>query len=133
MKGYLLDTSICVAIFRGNKSVAQKLNAVGKECCFVNDVVVSELLVGAYKSERTEENLKQVNSFLEEVTIIPFADTVHVFAQERVRLWNAGNKIDDFDLLIGCAAKAKNLIMVTNNIRHFEHIEGITIEDWIHE
>ena len=31
MKGYLLDTSICVAIFRGNRQVAAKLNKVGKE------------------------------------------------------------------------------------------------------
>ena len=54
----------------------------------------------------------------------------HTFAKERVRLWTAGNKIEDFDLLIGCAAKAKGLVMVTHNRKHFEHIEGIDIEDW---
>ena len=36
MKGYLLDTSICVAIFRGNRQVAAKLNNVSKEQCFVS-------------------------------------------------------------------------------------------------
>jgi predicted nucleic acid-binding protein len=50
MKGYLLDTSVCVALFRGNRSVSKKLNEVGKDCCYVNDVVVAELIVGAYKS-----------------------------------------------------------------------------------
>lgn len=131
MKGYLLDTSICVALFRGNRSVSEKLNAIGKDCCFVNDVVVAELIVGAYKSERTKENLEQVVDFVSDIHVIPFAETMHVFAQERVRLWNAGQKIEDFDLLIGCAAKAKSLTMVTHNVSHFEHIEGINIEDWV--
>ena len=45
-------------------------------------------------------------------------------------LWKAGKKIEDFDLLIGCAAKAKGLTIVTHNRRHFEHIEGLQIEDW---
>ena len=133
MNGYLLDTSICVAILRGNKSIATKLNAIGKDHCFINDVVLSELLVGAYKSERTEDNLKAIEDFLSEIRVIPFAESVHVFAKERVKLWKAGNKIDDFDLLIGCAAKAKDLTMVTHNVRHFEHIDGIIIEDWIHQ
>lgn len=131
MKGYLLDTSICVALFRGNRSVSEKLNSVGKDFCFINDVVVAELIVGAYKSDRTKENLEQIAKFISDVQVIPFAETMYVFAQERVRLWNSGRKIQDFDLLIGCAAKAKGLTMVTHNVSHFEHIDGIAIEDWV--
>ena len=131
MKGYLLDTSVCVALFRGSRSVSEKLNAVEMDCCYVTDVVVAELIVGAYKSERTKENLEQIADFVTDVQVIPFAETMHVFAQERVRLWNAGRKIEDFYLLIGCAAKAKGLTMVTHNTSHFEHIEGLAIEDWV--
>lgn len=131
MKKYLLDTSICVALFRGNRTVNEKLNAVGKNRCYVNDVVVAELIIGAYKSDRPKENLEEIASFVSEVKVIPFAETMHVFAQERVRLWDTGKKIEDFDLLIGCAAKAKGYIMVTHNVSHFEHIEGIEIEDWV--
>ena len=131
MKGYLLDTSVCVALFRGNRSVSKKLNEVGKDCCYVNDVVVAELIVGAYKSNRTKENLEQIADFVSDVQVIPFAETMHVFAQERVRLWDAGQRIEDFDLLIGCAAKAKGLTMVTHNANHFDHIEGLAIEDWV--
>ena len=40
-------------------------------------------------------------------------------------------KIEDFDLLIGCAAKAAGLTMVTHNVKHFSHIDGIEIEDWV--
>lgn len=39
--------------------------------------------------------------------------------------------IEDFDLLIGCTAVAKGLVMVTDNTKHFSRIEGIELEDWI--
>ena len=131
MKGYLLDTSICVAIFRGDRSVAFKLNEVGKERCFVSQIVVAELLFGAYRSDFVKENLEQTREFIKEVKVLPFDDCVDVFAKERARLWDAGKKIEDFDLLIGCAAKAAGLTMVTHNVKHFKQIEGIEIEDWV--
>ena len=87
-------------------------------------------MFGAYYSERVEENLRQVEEFVAEMGVIPFREIVHTFAQERTALWKAGKKIDDFDLLIGSAAKAKDLVVVTHNRKHFEHIEGIGIEDW---
>ena len=133
MKGYLLDTSICVAIFRGNSQVAAKLNKVGKEQCFVSQIVIAELLFGAYRSKRVEDNLEQTREFVKEVKVLPFDDYMDVFAKERARLWDEGKKIEDFDLLIGCAAKAAGLTMVTHNMKHFSHIDGIKIEDWVAE
>lgn len=50
---------------------------------------------------------------------------------KKVRLRKAGKPIEDFDLLIGCAAKVAGLTVVTHNVKHFSHIEGIKIEDWI--
>jgi len=58
MKGYLLDTSTCVAIFRGNRQVAAKLNEAGKEKCFVSPIVVAELLFGAYRSNTISDGYK---------------------------------------------------------------------------
>jgi tRNA(fMet)-specific endonuclease VapC len=42
-----------------------------------------------------------------------------------------GKLISDFDLLIGCTAVENNLIMVTENIREFERIENIKLENWV--
>lgn len=131
MKGYLLDTSICVAIFRGNRQVAARVNEAGKENCFISPIVVAELLFGAYRSKMVAENLKQTRDFVSELQLLPFEECLDTYAQERARLWEAGEKIEDFDLLIGCAAKAAGLTMVTHNVKHFSHIEGLDIEDWI--
>lgn len=133
MNGYLLDTSICVFLFRGNPTIEERLNNIGADKCYITDVVAAELIFGAYYSDRTEENLRQVEQFIAEIQVIPFSETIHIFAQERAKLWKTGKKIEDFDLLIGSAAKAKGLTMVTHNVKHFEHIEGLVIEDWIAE
>lgn len=69
---------------------------------------------GAWKDSRTAEEI--INDIRESRTDI--------------RLKKAGNPIEDFDLLIGCAAKAAGLTMVTHNTKHFNHIEGLDIEDW---
>ncbi|MBP5214844.1 MAG: PIN domain-containing protein [Bacteroidales bacterium] len=131
MKGYLLDTSICVAIFRGNRQVAARMNEVGKEKCYISPIVAAELFFGAYKSKFVDENLKQTREFVNELQMLPLESSIETFAKERARLWDAGQKIEDFDLLIGCAAKSAGLTVVTHNVKHFNHIEGLKIEDWI--
>ena len=50
-----------------------------------------------------------------------------IFAQERRRLRSIGALIGDFDLLIGATAIHHNLTLLTNNRRHFERIEGLSI------
>lgn len=131
MKKYLLDTSICVFLFRNNRDVVKRLNKIGSERCFICDVVLAELRYGAYKSNRTEENLKLIDDFVKEIKVLPFADSIDIYAQEKLRLKNNGNPIEDFDLLIDCAAKAAGLTVVTHNAKHFSHIEGLDIEDWV--
>lgn len=39
--------------------------------------------------------------------------------------------ISDFDLLIGCTAIEKGMIMVTENQKEFERIKNIKIENWV--
>jgi predicted nucleic acid-binding protein len=38
--------------------------------------------------------------------------------------------VDDIDLLIAGIALEHGLVIVTRNCRHFERIEGLTVEDW---
>jgi hypothetical protein len=80
--------------------------------------VLAELRYGAFKSDFVEDNLKLIDEFVKKVRVLPFADSIDVYAKEKVRLKNAGKPIEEFDLLIGCAAKAAGLTMVTHNVKH---------------
>ena len=72
-----------------------------------------------------------VERFLSSVNIVPFSDAILLYAEERYRLRMLGQSIEDFDLLIGCTAVSENLIMVTNNAKHYSRIMGIRIENWV--
>ena len=52
-----------------------------------------------------------------------------IFAKEKSRLRRMGVPIDNFDLLIGVTAIHHDLILVTNNTRHFQRLQGIKLED----
>lgn len=131
MKGYLLDTNICIFALRDKYGVNERLEEVGREQCYVADVTVMELRFGAYKSEKKMENLRIVNDFISKVKVVPFAYTIDAFYQEKIRLQNLGTPIEDYDLFIGCAAKVAGLTMVTDNVQHLSRIDGLNIENWI--
>ena len=96
MNEYLLDTSICVYLFRGNRDVMQRLNRIGFEHCFICDVVLAELRYGAYNSNFVEDNLKMIDDFIEEVQVLPFANSIDVYAKEKVRLKKEKRKLSIF-------------------------------------
>ena len=131
MKGFLLDTNICIFALRNKYGVNERLEEIGREQCYVADVTVMELRFGAYKSEKKDENLRIVNDFISKVSVVPFADTIDAFCQEKLRLKGLGTPIEDYDLFIGCAAKVAGLTMVTDNVQHLSRIEGLEIENWI--
>lgn len=131
MKGYLLDTDIVVFLLRGKKDIAHRLAEVDPSDVYVSEVTVAELEYGNRCSGRYEENRELVESFLSAVNVIPFSSSIYVYAKERQRLRQQGLSIENFDLLIGSAAVAKDLVMVTNNVKHYSRIAGIHIDNWV--
>ena len=131
MKEYLLDTNICIFAMRDMYGVNERLESINPQQCYVADVTVMELRFGAYKSKNREKNLRIVDNFISKVKVVPFADTIDAFCQEKLRLQSLGTPIEDYDLFIGCAAKVAGLTMVTDNVQHLSRIEGLDIENWI--
>jgi tRNA(fMet)-specific endonuclease VapC len=128
---YLLDTNICVHFFKGKYSLIDKIENVGLSNCAISEITLAELVFGAENSENPTKNLKVVDKFAEQITILPIFDSIYKYGKEKARLRKSGIMIGDFDLLIGCTSTESNLIMVTENIREFERITDIKIENWI--
>ena len=131
MNGYLLDTCICVFLFRNKYNIEKRLNQIGYKDCYVSEVTLAELRYGAYKSDRTEQNLDLIERFSEKVNIVPFAETIDFYAKEKNRLNKQGTPIEDFDLLIASAAYSRKLTLVTDNLKHFKNVQGIVVETWV--
>ncbi len=128
---YLLDTNIVIFLFKGKFGVAEKIRSVGLEQCFISEITVAELKYGAEKSNNPEFHRRAVAEFINDIQIIPIFDALDFFAKEKTRLEASGNRIDDFDLLIGATAVVNDFVLVTNNVAHLSRVQGIVIEDWV--
>jgi len=51
----------------------------------------------------------------------------------RAYLRAQGSPIGDFDEMIAAHALALDAILVTDNVRHFERISGLRIENWLRQ
>ena len=128
---YLLDSNICIHFLRGKFNIIEKLDNVGIHNCTISEITLAELVFGAEKSDNPKKNHKLINKFIGQLSILPIFDAIHTYAKEKARLQKEGKMISDFDLLIGCTSIENNLIMVTENIKEFERIKGIKIENWV--
>lgn len=128
---YLLDTNICIHLLRGEFNLIDKFQEIGLEDCAISEITLAELVFGAENSSNPKKNYKIIDTFSEQVKIIPIFNSIQIYAREKVRLRRNGVMISDFDLLIGSTAIANQLIMITENVKEFERISDIQIENWV--
>lgn len=131
MDQFLIDTNICIYYIKGLYQLDKKFRDVGVDNCFISEITLAELKFGVEKSAKPEMNHTVLEDFLSPIQIIPIFHSLDLYAKEKARLYKAGQPLDDFDLLIGVTAVTHDLKMGTNNIRHFERIQGIEIIDWV--
>lgn len=130
-KGYLLDTNICISMLKNKYGVREAILKVKPENCYVSEITLGELYFGASFSNNKMERLKDVAFIIDNFKVIPVSETLPMFGDVKADLRREGNLIDDFDILIGCAAILSNLIMVTDNVKHLSRLPNIKIENWV--
>jgi tRNA(fMet)-specific endonuclease VapC len=130
LKKYLIDTNTCIFYIKGKFDLDKKFEKADPDNCFISEITLAELKFGIENSEKKEKNQKALDNFLMGVKVVPIFHSLDLYAKEKTRLRKAGTPVDDFDILIGVTSVTHNLIMVTNNIKEFKRIKGITLEDW---
>jgi tRNA(fMet)-specific endonuclease VapC len=128
---YLLDTNICIFLFRDKFGLQQRINEVGLSNCSISEITIAELIYGAKKSVQPEKNIDLIEKFLLQVKVFPISSSLYLYAEEKARLSRSGELISDFDLLIGCTAIRQNSILVTENIKEFKRLRHLQIENWV--
>ena len=131
MEQYLLDTNTCVFFLRGKLNLDSMILEKGRENCFISEITVLELRFGAENSDDIDKSNEAVDKFVNGLSIIPIFGAIKLYAKEKVRLRKMGKPMnDEFDLLIGVTSIVNKLILVTDNTKDFERLEGIRMENW---
>lgn len=132
---YLLDTNILLELIKQPQGyAAQKIVSLknAASCC-TSVIAACELRCGACKKGSHTLTAK-VNQLLETIEILPLGQEVELhYARLRVALEHAGTPIGSNDLLIASQASALGLTIITGNVKEFDRIPGLAVENWLRE
>ena len=133
---YLLDTCTLIEFNGGNPSVVKHVMEAGPELCCMSVISLHELYYGAYyagekKEEYYEREMKMIDKDLEKFSVLSLPEKAIGYAQIKNQLRKKGQLIDEFDMLIAGQALDENLIVITDNLDHFERIDGLKVENWM--
>jgi tRNA(fMet)-specific endonuclease VapC len=131
MLRYMLDTDICVYVIKDRPSGLRQRFDELEDQLGISTITLGELLYGAENSGRRMQNLHTVEQFAGRLDVLPFsADAAAHYGQIRAALRRAGRPAGVHDMLIGAHARSEGLVLVTNNVREFERMPGLQVENW---
>jgi tRNA(fMet)-specific endonuclease VapC len=127
---YLLDTNAVIALLSGpDHPVSRRARAHSPTEVGLSSISLHELYYGAFRSQRVEHNLTRVEGLLLEVVDFDGLDG-RESGSIRAELGRRGTPIGPCDVLIAGQARARRLTLVTANVREFERVDGLSVEDW---
>jgi tRNA(fMet)-specific endonuclease VapC len=131
---YVLDTDTMIYFLQGKEIVVQRILQIPINRLHTTIINRTELFYGAYNSTRKDKNLEKISSFLKTFKILPFCeDSSLIFAKTKASLKTDGNIIADMDLMIASICIQYDMILVTNNEKHFSRIKKLKIDNWSNE
>lgn len=130
---YMLDTNILIyAMKHPRDQIMERLIAHTAVDLCISTVTYAELLLGVEKSAFSQKNQILMNRFLFGVEILDFdQDAAQHYANIKATLQRQGMPVGDLDMMIAGHARSLGFTVVTNNRKHFDRIEGLTVEDWV--
>ena len=129
---YMLDTNICIyTIKKKPVEVLERLKKNLEKGLCISAITLAELEHGVKKSAYPEKNELALMQFLSVLTVLPFDDMASVeYGKICAYLQKQGMPIGVMDMLIAAHARAENMTLVTNNVREFERVPELKLENW---
>jgi tRNA(fMet)-specific endonuclease VapC len=129
---YLLDTNIVIYVIkRRPREVLEVFNRHHGHMA-VSAITLAELVHGAEKSQFPARNLNVVEDFCSRLAVLPYTlEAAYHYGAIRAALESKGQTIGVNDLHIAAHARSQGLTLVTNNLREFERVPGVLVENWV--
>ena len=131
---YCFDTDILSGALKRDPPLhlIRRLARTPPEDQFTTSITFGELLYGARRHGSTRLQAMVREIILEAHEVLPFDEAAgEVYGPLRALLEAEGRRLDEPDLRIASIALARNLTLVTGNVRHFERVPDLKIENWL--
>lgn len=129
---YLLDTNIVSYLIKTQDlTLIDRFEEISKSAIIgISSITAAELYYGI-KKKNSAKLKASVDLFLSPLTVFAFdAQAALIYGDIRTDLELKGLPIGAHDLLIAAHAISLKSTLVTNNMREFERLAGITVENW---
>jgi tRNA(fMet)-specific endonuclease VapC len=129
---YMLDTNIAIYTIKNRPAkVREAFKKHSGEMC-LSSVSLGELIYGAEKSAQVERNLAEIEGLAARLEVPSFDSHASIhFGQLRAELAKSGRVIGPYDMMIAGHARSLGLILVSNNLKEFERVPGLRMENWV--
>ena len=129
---YMLDTNICIYVMKNRpEKVLERFRKELDSGICVSSITLAELEYGMKNSSNPAKNERSLLKFLFPLSVLPFGPAAaSEYGEIRAYLQKRGMPIGPLDMLIAGQARAEKLILVTNNVREFERIPELDLENW---
>ena len=132
MLKYMLDTNIAIYVIKRKPiAILDVFNLHARQMA-ISSITHAELLHGVEKSAAPEHNLRQVEDFVSRLAVLEYGSKAAAhYGQIRAELEKNGTPIGVNDLHIAGHARSEGFILITNNMREFERVKALRIENWV--
>lgn len=130
---YLLDTNICIYLIKKHPpEVLAHFQQIQLKQLHISTISLFELYFGVEKNNSQPRNLVAMENFIAPLTVVDFTvEAAKKAAKIRSMLQKQGTPIGAYDIQIAAIALAGNMTLLTNNVREFERVKGLKLENWV--
>ncbi len=124
-----VDTDVLIGFTKGSPSAVQFFQDYHQKASLMTTTInLYELYLGANLARNREKETKLVDTLKESLHVLPFSEnTAKIAAETAAKLQQKGKMIDHRDIFIAAIATQHGCTLKTNNVKHFERIEGLSI------
>jgi tRNA(fMet)-specific endonuclease VapC len=132
---YLLDTNTVSDYLRGNTGVLHNFKRHHRSLVAISSITKYELFYGLLKNLQAHKKYgEQLRLLFEQAQDLVFdAETALLAAEIKDDLTKTGEGIGDCDTMIAAVGLQHQLIVVTNNVRHFQRVKHLVVVNWKNE
>lgn len=132
MLKYLLDTNIVIYVLKRRPAEVLAIFNANASRMAISSITLSELMYGAEKSQNINRNLEAIEEFVSHLDVLPYdAKASQHYGQIKATLERKGEIIGENDIHIAAHAISQGLILVSNNLKEFNRVSNLALENWV--
>ena len=130
---FMLDTNIYSYVLRSRPpSVKARVDEAGDGALAISTVVLAELCYGAARHPQAVAIRREIADLVPRLAVLPWDEpAAEHYGALRATLENAGTPLGAMDMMIAAHARSAGLTLVSNDVRHFEGVEGLSVAHWV--